>query len=83
MSRRTTHYTDMDKFSEARKRYNKKYYKRTAIYRKRAWTEEEDKLVLEQSITDTELSYLIERSVKSIQIRRSRLKKKKDLSSPL
>ena len=76
MSKNTTYAKNMQEFCEARKRYNKKYYKRTAIYKKRAWTKEEDELVLKHSITDTELSDLIRRSVRSIQIRRSRLKNK-------
>ncbi|MCD7784003.1 MAG: hypothetical protein LUH18_00200 [Oscillospiraceae bacterium] len=54
---------------------HKRYYGKTAnLYPKRAWTEEEIKLVLEHSIPDSELSAKIERSLKSIQEKRRRLK---------
>lgn len=63
--------------TESQKKYNLEYYRRTtysARYHKR-WEEQEDVLVLLHKITDTELSYLIERSVSSIQMRRCRLKR--------
>lgn len=64
--------------TESQKKYNLEYYRRTSYaprYHKR-WEEQEDALVLLHNITDTELSYLIERSVSSIQRRRIRLKER-------
>ncbi|MCD7846917.1 MAG: hypothetical protein LUG49_02620 [Oscillospiraceae bacterium] len=59
-----------------RKRIDKKrYYGKTANkYPKRAWTPEEEKMVLEHSIPDSELSQKIGRSLKGIQEKRRRLK---------
>lgn len=70
-------YTDIDKYKQTRNAQRKRYYKKTANYEKRSWTEEENKRVLDHNISDTELSSEIKRSVQSIQIQRSRLKKKK------
>ena len=61
-----------------RKRYNKIYYGRTAyLYEPRPWTEDEDAMVLEHTITDPMLSPIIQRSVAAIQIRRQLLRKQK------
>ena len=48
------------------------------MYEPHSWSAAEDAMVLEHSITDHELSEKIGRSVKAIQIRRSRLKKMKE-----
>ena len=55
--------------------WKRKYYAKSAIYGYSYYTPEEDRLILEHEITDNELSKKIKHSVKSIQIRRSRLKK--------
>lgn len=63
--------------TESQKKYNLEYYQRTTYaprYHKR-WTEEEDALVLIHRFTDTDIAYLIDRSVSSIQMRRCRLKR--------
>ncbi|MCD7785129.1 MAG: hypothetical protein LUH18_06065 [Oscillospiraceae bacterium] len=53
----------------------KKYYAKTSnLYPKRAWTAEEEKLVMEHSVPDSELSAKIGRSLKSIQEKRRRLR---------
>lgn len=65
----------MDRFRETRNAQKNRYYGKTAIYAARRWTAEEEQKVLEHSIPDTELSSKIGRSVRSIQIRRSRLNK--------
>ncbi|MCD7847957.1 MAG: hypothetical protein LUG49_08045 [Oscillospiraceae bacterium] len=55
----------------------KRYYAKTAnLYSRHPWTPEEEKLVLEHSIPDSELSQKIGRSIKGIQEKRRRLKKK-------
>lgn len=62
-----------------REKYNaekNKYYRERAIGCERHhWDEWEDELVMEHSMTDTELSKKIKHSVKAIQGRRHRLKK--------
>lgn len=77
MPNRKERYVDMKKYRKTRNAQRKRYYKKTANYEKRSWTEEENKRVLDHNISDTELSSEIKRSVQSIQIQRSRLKKKK------
>ncbi len=53
----------------------KRYYAKTAnLYPKRAWSEEEIRMVIDHSIPDSELSTKIGRSLKSIQEKRRRLK---------
>ena len=49
---------------------------KTKFHCSNVWTAEQDKMVLEHLITDTELSKIIQHSVKAIQVRRCRLKKK-------
>lgn len=71
---RKSQYKDLQKWFETCKRYKRRYYDKTAIYPPSAWTTEQDKLVLEHSMTDHELSDKIGHSVRAIQIRRHRLK---------
>lgn len=80
MSYRKSNYKDIEKFRLTRNKSKRKYYSKTAKYKRRAWTELEDVIVLEHKKTDTEISKYIQRSVCSIQIRRHRLKEmeKKD-----
>ncbi len=80
MSFRKSNYKDLDKFRITRNRYKRKYFSKTAKYKRRAWTELEDVVVLEHKKTDTEISNYIQRSVCSIQNRRSRLKKKEKIT---
>ena len=69
-------YKDKDKARTIRNSQRLRYYQKTQLYpEKRRWTSEEDKAVLEHSITDTELSSILGRSVHAIQVRRNKLKK--------
>jgi len=68
-------YKDMEKFRIVRNIHRRKNYEQTANYQRRPWDKQEDEKVLNHAISDRELSSQIERSVESIQIRRSRLKK--------
>ena len=68
------YYTE-EVFREKRNKQRHKYYAKTAKYRRRPWTPEEDAMVLAKPGSDPELSDMIERSVQSIQLRRNRLKK--------
>lgn len=63
----------IENIRQARRAYNREYYSRTAIYGRRSWSASEDAMVLAHSITDTELSQIIQRSVRAIQVRRTRL----------
>lgn len=75
MPNRKEKYKDMEKFRKTRNSQRKGYYDKTAKYAPSPWTLEQDKKVLEHSITDTELSEIIGHSVKAIQNRRLKLKK--------
>ena len=70
-------YKSRDKARSTRNAQRLRYYQKTQLYSKRRlWTSKEDKAVLEHSISDTQLSTTICRSVGAIQARRSMLKKK-------
>lgn len=77
MPLRRERYKDKEKFLRTRAIQRKRYYDKTAhLYDgpKRKWTKEEMLLLFNNPITDTELSAIIERSVKSIQVKRSKIK---------
>ncbi|MCD8006044.1 MAG: hypothetical protein LUF29_03575 [Oscillospiraceae bacterium] len=66
----------LERVRQRRRANNKRYYGRTTnLYPGRAWTKEEEEMVLAHTIPDSELSAKIERSVKGIQEKRRRLKK--------
>lgn len=67
-------YKDIDKYRNTRNAQKRRYYSRTQCGRN-PWTFRQDMMVLEHSMTDTELSAVIGHSVKAIQERRHRLKK--------
>lgn len=69
-------YKDPVKAKQYRDRQRKMNYERTNIYPpKGLWASWEDELVLAHAKPDRELSAEIKRSVRAIQIRRSKLKK--------
>ena len=74
------HYSE-EQFLKMRNEQRKRNYSQTAQYKRRDWIPEEDEAVLKQDITDRELSKIISRSVQSIQIRRSRLKKEAEINN--
>lgn len=60
---------------EQKRAEHRRYYgKTTYLYPMRPWISEECQLVLEHSIPDSELSKKIQRSLKSIQEKRRRLR---------
>ena len=69
-------YADMNKYKAYRNRYKKKYYAKSqanATNRRSEYTSKEIEMILDHSMTDQELSKIIGRSVKAIQIKRCRL----------
>lgn len=84
MPNRPQNYANMEKYHEtARKQNKRRYDKSRQPIRRGRYSEKEDSLILLHSVPDSELSKLIHRSVMSIQLRRSRLKKKARLSSEM
>lgn len=69
-------YRDMERYRETKNKYYSKYYKATENARNKGkrWTKDEDKLVIEHSVSDRELSREIGRSMKAIQMRRAKIK---------
>lgn len=67
---------DKEKARTLRNIYRKRNYSKTQGYPPRTWTLQEMDLILDSNKTDVELAELLKRSVQSIQIKRSRLKKK-------
>lgn len=68
-------YRNKDKARITRNRQRQKNYAKTAIYDKREWCAWEEDLVMAHTISDMDLSALLERSVQSIQLKRWRIKK--------
>ncbi|MCD8006170.1 MAG: hypothetical protein LUF29_04250 [Oscillospiraceae bacterium] len=67
--------TKAEHYRRNKKISRKKYYGKTAnLYARHPWTPEEEKMVMEHSIPDSELSAKIGRSIKGIQEKRRRLK---------
>ena len=73
---RRAQYADDAKWRETCRKQKKRYYGKTAIYQRRAWTAQEEEMLFDQAYSDHELSEIIHRSVHAIQIHRSRIKKK-------
>ena len=66
-----------DKNREATNEMKKRNYHistKYAVNNKMPWTKEEEKLILEHSMTDRQLAQKLGRSVQAIQVRRSKLK---------
>ena len=68
-------YRDLCKWRATKRRYKNRYYGKTAIYEPSRFTESDCEMILEHNVTDHELSDIIHHSVRSIQIKRSRLLK--------
>ncbi|MCD8237798.1 MAG: hypothetical protein LUC92_00435 [Clostridiales bacterium] len=61
-----------------------RYYSRTANkYPPHLWTDEEEKMVMEHTVPDSELSDKLGRSVKSIQEKRRRIRRYAEAGKPL
>lgn len=75
MPNRKNDYRDMEKYLKTCYAQRQRYYNKTAIYKPSHWTFEQDMMVLEHSIPDSELSAKINHSVRAIQLRRCKLKK--------
>jgi hypothetical protein len=71
-------YKDLTKYHETKREQQARYRNKNgaSTYKIRGWTIEEDKLVMQQSMPDSELSKLIKRSLGSIQTRRWNLRKR-------
>lgn len=70
-------YKNMKRFAATKREQQKRWRKRTGCYQypRRRWTDEEKELLLDQTITDRELSEMICRSVDAIQTKRVYVRK--------
>ena len=69
-------FEDKEEAKRLRNIYRKRNYAKTQGYPKRQWTIKEMDLILYSDKSDAELARMLKRSVQSIQIKRSRIKKK-------
>ena len=78
MSYRKRDYADIEKWRNTVTTYNRKYYQSISYARNsyKKWTQEEDRIVLEHTIPDREISKLLGRSMKAIIQRRHNLTRK-------
>lgn len=85
MPNRQSEYKDFQKARETHHKQKRKYYGKTSYaknYRKE-WTGEEEQMVIKHDIPDVQLSNLIGRSVKSIQVRRVLILKRCNEEQPM
>lgn len=77
MSFKSLRYKDYNKYQRVVLLAKQRYRDRTGAYKypPRKYSDYEDQRILDQDITDRELSKEIKRSVSAIQTRRSRLKR--------
>lgn len=75
MALRAKDYHDKEKLRKTRNAQRNRYYRKTNIYERREWTSSEIEAIMAKDITDTELSKIMHRSVRSIQQKRCRVKK--------
>lgn len=75
ISYRKQDYADLNKWRKTLTNYNREYYRKTAKYPARTWTDEEIELIMKREMSDRELSEMLGRSMKSIILKRHRIKK--------
>ena len=80
---RKSNYRDMEKYKKTKREQQKRYYHKTqdALNKRKHWDDEETDLVIKHEISDTELSKLLKRSVKAIQLRRHRFRMGNDINA--
>lgn len=68
-------YKDMDKWRKTCREQKRRYYEKTQNSRNKGnkYTLEEIKMILDKNYSDTELSQILGRSVKAIQVKRCKL----------
>ena len=69
---KASNYASSDALHAARIKERERYY--TQKYQPRAWTVEEEEVLLNWTGTDRELSKVLQRNIKSIQHKRARLR---------
>jgi len=72
---RSKDYVDRERLVKTRNAQRNRYYRKTQGHKPRRWSDEEIELILVSEKTDTQLAYELNRSVKSIQVKRSKTKK--------
>ena len=75
---RKKYYADMEKFRRTANAQKRRYYGKTVNAKNRGepWSKHEVERVFARDVTDTELSAEIGRSVRAIQVMRSRVRKR-------
>ena len=73
-------YKDLNKYRMYRERYKTRYRMKTGsgLYPRKAYTEQENQMILEHKLTDRKLATELNRSVTAIQTQRSRLKAERE-----
>lgn len=62
-------------YKQQRQKSKESYYSSSGTFPRRNWTDEEEEVIMTSTQSDKELSRLLSRSVKSIQVHRSKLHK--------
>lgn len=79
MSYRKCRYKDLDKWRKTKNAYNKRYYtlKDTDTNNGKTWKINDIELIMEHKFTDRELSKILNRSIRAIHVKRSKIKNRK------
>ena len=73
---RKSKYKDLEKYKKTKREQQKRYYAKTqdALNSRKYWTPREIKIIMAKNMSDRELSRILGRSMKAIEVKRSKIK---------
>lgn len=73
---RKSEYKDLEKYKKTKREQEKRYYGKTqdALNSRKYWTPREIKMIMAKNMSDRELSQILGRSMKAIQVKRYKIK---------
>ena len=73
---RKSEYKDLEKYKKTKREQEKRYYGKTqdALNSRKYWTSREIKMIMAKNMSDRELSQILGRSMKAIQVKRYKIK---------
>lgn len=73
---RKSKYKDLEKYKKTKREQQKRYYDKTqdALNSRKCWTPREIKIIMAKNMSDRELSRILGRSMKAIEVKRSKIK---------
>lgn len=73
---RKSEYKDLEKYKKTKREQEKRYYGKTqdVLNSRKYWTPREIKMIMAKNMSDRELSQILGRSMKAIQVKRYKIK---------